>query len=49
MELLADNVEAPSYSDRKVTGNQTYRYSVTAVDQVNNESGKSQPFEIKTR
>lgn len=48
-ELLADNVEAPSYSDKKVTGNQTYRYSVTAVDQVGNESGKSQVVEIKTR
>lgn len=48
-ELVADNVETPSYSDKKVTGNQTYRYSVTAVDQVGNESGKSQVVEIKTR
>lgn len=49
MELLAGDVEAPSYSDKKVTGNQMYRYSVSSVDQVGNESGKSQPFEIKTR
>jgi hypothetical protein len=49
MELLAGDVETPSYSDKKVTGNQTYRYSVSSVDQVGNESGKSEPFEIKTR
>ena len=49
LELVAGDVEAPSYSDKKVTGNETYRYSVTAIDQVGNESGKSQVVEIKTR
>ena len=49
LQLLAGDVQPPSYSDKKVAGNQTYRYAVSAIDQADNESAKSQVAEIKTR
>ena len=40
---IAENIEAPSYSDRKVESGKHYTYRVTAVDQVGNESNQSEP------
>ena len=40
-EKLADLPGIPSYSDRKVMAGKTYRYTVTALDQVGNESPRS--------
>ncbi len=49
MQLLADNVQAPAYSDKQIKSNETYRYAVTALDQAGNESGKSQVVEVHVR
>jgi fibronectin type III domain protein len=40
-ERTAEGLEGPSYSDTKVEHGKQYRYRVTAVDQVGNESGPS--------
>jgi fibronectin type 3 domain-containing protein len=45
-QILAEAVEAPSFSDKQVTSGQKYRYAVSAVDQTGNESGKSTEIEI---
>jgi hypothetical protein len=45
-EKIADIQEAPSYSDRKVEGGKSYRYSVSAVDRLGNESPRSEPVDI---
>jgi hypothetical protein len=42
---VADGLTAPAYSDRDVKQGVTYRYQVTSVDTVGNESGKSVPIE----
>jgi hypothetical protein len=47
-ELIAPLVEAPSYSDKAVMPGKKYRYAVSAIDQVGNESDKSAPIEIAT-
>ena len=38
---IADMVEAPSYGDRMVQSGTAYRYAVTSLDQLGNESAKS--------
>ncbi len=43
---LAELVETPSYSDRKIESGLRYRYTVTAVDINGNESEQSGPAEI---
>jgi glucosylceramidase len=45
-QLLADNVEAPAFSDKQVRSGQKYRYAVSAIDQAGNESARSAPVEI---
>lgn len=45
-ERIADNLEAPSYSDNKISAGKQYRYTVSAVDQAGNESKQSAPVEI---
>jgi hypothetical protein len=43
---IAEGVEGPVYSDRKVESGKHYRYRVTAADQTGNVSEPSQPVEI---
>ena len=38
-------VEAPNYSDRRVASGKRYRYAISAVDLLGNESARSQPVE----
>jgi hypothetical protein len=45
-EKIADLVEAPNYSDRRVASGKRYRYAISAVDQLGNESARSQPVEV---
>ena len=44
-ERIADLVEAPNYTDRKVIPGARYRYAVTSVDQTGNESERTTPVE----
>ncbi len=48
-EKIADSLEAPNYSDRGVAGGKRYRYAVSAVDLLGNESARSQPVEVATQ
>lgn len=41
-----DRLDAPSYTDRTVRGGKRYRYRVSAVDLLGNESAPSAPVEI---
>lgn len=43
---IADGLEAPIYSDRKIETGKHYRYRVSAVDQTGNASAQSEPVEI---
>ena len=43
---IADGLEGPSYSDRKIESGKLYKYRVAAVDQSGNPSDPSQPVEI---
>src|SRR5204863_10184744 len=45
-QVLADAVDAPSFSDRQVTPGQKYRYVVTALDQAGNDSTRSREAEL---
>lgn len=42
---IAEGLEGPNYSDRKVTPGKHYRYQITAEDQSTNESKPSDPVE----
>lgn len=42
-EKVADLIEAPNFSDAKVESGKTYRYQVSAVDLIGNESARSAP------
>jgi fibronectin type 3 domain-containing protein len=44
-ERIADNVQAPNYSDRTVEAGKRYRYAVSAVDETGNESDRSRAVE----
>ena len=46
LEKIADIQNAPSYSDRKLEPGKRYRYAVSAVDRLGNESELSKPVEI---
>jgi hypothetical protein len=46
LEKIADIQNAPSYSDRKLETGKRYRYAVSAVDRLSNESELSKPVEI---
>jgi hypothetical protein len=43
---VADLVEAPNYSDKNIESGKRYRYAVSSVDQLGNESERSQPVEV---
>ena len=45
-EKLADVSVAPTYSDRAVEAGKTYRYAITALDRVGNESARSAVVEV---
>lgn len=45
-QLLAGELQAPSYSDKQVKPGQKYRYAVSAMDQAGNESARSAAVEI---
>lgn len=44
---LTEAQQPPSFSDRKIEPGKTYRYAVSAVDQLGNESQMCSPVEIK--
>lgn len=44
-EKIGDLIEGPSFSDNKVESGKRYRYAVSAVDQLGNESERSAPVE----
>jgi hypothetical protein len=44
-QKISDSLEAPSYSDRDVTSGTQYRYAVSSVDQLGNESDPSATVE----
>lgn len=44
-ERLEEKVPTPSYSDRKVVSGKQYRYRVSSVDRLGNESEQSAPVE----
>jgi fibronectin type 3 domain-containing protein len=46
LEKIADIQDTPSYSDSKVESGKRYRYAVSSVDRLNNESNPSEPVEI---
>lgn len=46
MRNLSDLAEVPSFSDAKIESGKHYRYAVTAVDQLGNESAPSAAVEI---
>src|SRR5262249_12805967 len=45
LQKIASLIAAPSYSDTKVEPGKRYRYSISAVDVVGNESAQSMPIE----
>ncbi len=47
VQAADDIVPAPSYSDHNVESGKRYRYAVSAIDQLGNESAPSAPVEIK--
>ncbi|MEN6603438.1 MAG: hypothetical protein ABFD86_13575 [Bryobacteraceae bacterium] len=44
-EKIADSLQSPSYSDHTAARGKQYRYMVSAVDLLGNESARSQPVE----
>jgi hypothetical protein len=46
LERLAGPLPTPAYSDRKIEPGKKYRYAVSAVDRIGNESEKSAPVEV---
>jgi hypothetical protein len=45
-QRIAETRQGPSYSDRKIEPGKTYRYAVSAFDQIDNESDKSAPVTV---
>jgi len=43
---IAEGLEGPSYSDRKIESGKRYRYRISAVDQTGNPSEQSPPVEV---
>jgi hypothetical protein len=48
-QRVADLVEVPAYSDHAIETGKRYRYAVTAIDQVGNESARSAPGEATSQ
>jgi hypothetical protein len=42
-EKVASTIDAPTYSDKNVQPGKTYRYAISAVDLLGNESARSEP------
>jgi hypothetical protein len=45
-EMIAEGIESPNYSDKKVESGKKYRYAIEAIDQAGNASAKCAPAEI---
>jgi hypothetical protein len=45
-ELIAPLLATPAYDDRAVESGKQYRYTVSAVDMLGNESGPSEPVSV---
>jgi len=45
LQRLAGPLSSPAYSDRKIEAGRKYRYAVSAIDRLGNESGKSTEVE----
>lgn len=45
---IAEQLQAPAYSDHKIESGKHYRYRISAVDQAGNASEPSQPVEVIT-
>jgi len=45
-EKVASLIEAPTFTDTKVQAGKRYRYAITAVDVLGNESAQSNPIEV---
>ncbi len=43
---IADLIESTSYSDRAIEAGKRYRYTVTSIDRLKNESARSAPLEV---
>ena len=43
---IAEGLEGPSFSDRKIESGKRYRYRISAVDQTGNPSEQSPPVEV---
>jgi hypothetical protein len=43
---VAEGLEGPSYSDRKIESGKRYRYRISAIDQAGNPSEQSPPVEV---
>src|SRR5258708_3125171 len=43
---IAEGLEGPSYSDRKIESGKHYRYRISAIDQTGNPSEQSPPVEV---
>lgn len=43
---IAEGLDAPAYSDHKVESGKRYRYRISALDQVGNQSQPSEPVEV---
>jgi len=46
-ELAVDSALNPTFSDTKLESGKAYRYAVSSVDRIGNESDKSAPVEVK--
>jgi fibronectin type 3 domain-containing protein len=44
---IPGEIEPPSFRDTQVQTGQRYRYVITAVDKLGNESGRSEPAEAE--
>lgn len=47
LQVIADLVETPAYSDRTIESGKRYKYAISAYDQLGNESEKSGAVEIQ--
>jgi hypothetical protein len=45
-EKVAALIDAPAFSDRQVEAGKRYRYTVSSVDQADNESARPEPVEV---
>jgi len=46
-DLVTDSALNPAFSDTKLESGKAYRYAVSSLDRIGNESDKSAPVEVK--